>query len=159
MAAIVAKRINLPGARDKEAEEAAERLADEQARAARLVLHREQVSGYQDAARTYLVRFARGVTLWQEKGWAWATPAPATSPESWPPLAKTLWLREQFEYCMAALAQLWIGTKVMWCSACNEDAPCPEDAYRWACLQHTKSNVLATGAAEMLFGIAREVER
>lgn len=123
-----------------EAEET--RLAREEETDRRAELMRvaaEQLISYQDIALNALNRFARGWEMRQKHGWTWEAPDLEADPETWPPLAKVLWLLDQANAAVSAAQFLGhFREQPEWCPSCHPDEQETPKGYRWAvCPLHT----------------------
>ena len=90
-------------------------------------LAHEQQAEMRVVAIVAMQRFGKGAVLWAENDWQWVEPDWEADPESWPPLAKLLWL---FDRALNGLSQAqalgamkaWYG----WCKGCHPDEEKPD---------------------------------
>lgn len=99
-------------ARDEETDERAELIR----------ASAEQLVRYQDIALTAMNRFARGWMMRQEQHWEWEEPDLEADPETWPRLAKLLWL---FDQAYSAVGACQFNAAVgreqpEWCPECHD---------------------------------------
>lgn len=84
-------------------------------------------------------RFGKGARLWTEKDWQWEEPDWDANPETWPPLAKLLWLHIRAETALSHAQFLsHLVTQPGWCASCHAG----EERPKWArsfyiCPDHT----------------------
>ena len=103
-----------------------------------------------------LTRFANGWLKYREKGWKWEEPDWDTDPETWPPLAKVMWL---YVRSHDAITQAqWLRHMTAhpgWCRECHdgEDRPlgwtgtyhvCPRHVSN-RCVEHLVGGLLHEG--------------
>jgi len=84
-----------------------------------------------------LARFSRGFLKYVEKHWEWVEPDWDTDPETWPPLAKLLWLNDRVIQLGSQMNWLrHFPGKPGWCGDCHPDEELPEGWQRVTCLDH-----------------------
>lgn len=121
-------------------------------RAERMKLCAEQLVAHQDAAAELLNRFARGWLMRQEKGWTWEEPDYEADPETWPPLAKVLWLLDR-GYSEMSGAQFMVHFRQSpeFCPNCHPDEPMPKGYHQAMCSAHNNRTVIGVLARGMGF--------
>lgn len=86
-----------------------------------------QLLQYREQAIVALRRMGKGLVLWQEKGWQWEEPDWAADPESWPPLARLLYLLHRSQTAMTRANWLrHFKEHPEWCTECQPEAPSPQ---------------------------------
>lgn len=109
-----------------------------------------------------VVRFGRGVSLWQERGWEWEEPDWGSDPETWPPLARILYLHKtvlRIEHDLGFLEAA--GAKEPICQECVPERPGHARYVRVLCEEHAKKFIVwsVQYIAHTLFGSPGLAER
>lgn len=85
---------------------------------------RSQLEAHQAQFIAFIKRLGKGGALWEEKGWEWQEPDWSSDPETWPPVAKILYL-----YCRAKHEQVKANYRShyslapAWCRECGGEKP------------------------------------
>lgn len=97
-------------------------------------------------------RFGKGGSLWATKGWGWEEPDWAADPETWPPVAKLLWLFDRMVNVEGRLGMLrHFSASPEFCDSCG---PKPGEHYRLTiCDMHGSIEGVKTMARD-LYGAA-----
>lgn len=109
-----------------------------------------------------VVRFGRGVSLWQERGWEWEEPDWGSDPETWPPLARLLYLHatlQRIEHDLGFLEAA--GAKEPICQECFPQRPDHNRYVRVLCEDHARQFLAwsVQAFAHHLFGSPGVTER
>ena len=107
-----------------------------------------------------LQRFGKGARLWAEKQWSWEEPDWAASPETWPPLAKLLWLHVRGVNALEHAQFLrHMTTQPGWCAGCHpgEERPAWARSF-YICPDHIDYPAQVRTLAAALFAGATEGE-
>ena len=106
-------------------------------------------------------RFGKGARLWVEKQWSWEEPDWTASPETWPPLAKILWLHVRATYALSHAQFLrHLTTQPGWCAGCHpgEERPAWARSF-YICPDHIDYPSQVRVLAAALFAGATEGDR
>lgn len=106
-------------------ENAEEKAQEDEAKAAREAERLTQIAACRRDAMDVIGRMGKGMMLWQERQWSWEDPMPESEPETWPPVAKLLWLHARLDWLLHDLEVLISMGDPMWCDPCRGTAGFP----------------------------------
>lgn len=119
-----------------------------------------QLLAHREAMVATLKRLGRGAGLWAERGWEWDEPDWDASPETWPPVAKILWLLGQwYDHWQHATFLIHLREHPGWCLDCHEGAPRPDGWNVWTCPEHSDPRAVKRLAENFGFSIGHGGER
>lgn len=140
----VAPRVEEP-AQESTAEDVAARRGELEAEG------RAQLAANRDVFRETLTRLARGIELWNERGWTWEEPNWTLPPEQWPPLARLLRLFVVANEASAnAMMLRHFPGHPRWCEACHPGEDRPAGYAKEWCLEHIPAAAVGTLARDVL---------
>lgn len=116
-----------------------------------------QLVSYQEQAIALFKRIGKGGALWEERGWEWTEPDWSVDPETWPPVAKLLWLFARLKHCQREANYLRHYAKwAQWCAVCGGEKPVNYETK--LCVNHMDWVKQVKAIAGDLFGWAEVVE-
>lgn len=97
----------------------------------------KQLAEFRSEAITVIQRLGKGAAKWAEKGWEWEEPDWDEPPESWPPVAKILYLLTVVEVLREKTSMhRWYTAWPEWCPDCHRDEKRPKGHQQTHCLEH-----------------------
>lgn len=117
----------------------------------------EELEGYRAGAIDFMQRFGVGASRWAEKGWQWKEPDWTADPETWPPIAKMLYLHLRYDALLTRANFARHFMKPSYCPSCSAR---PSMAHgQWACPEHTDWVTHVRRLAADLFADAAGADR
>lgn len=112
----------------------------------------DQLEAYRQEAAFFMQRYGAGAARWAERGWTWQPPADwTTDPETWPPLAKLLYLYLRGDALITRANMLrTFRERPHYCPQCG-DRPTSHHQ-QWDCPAHTDWALHVQRLAADLFG-------
>lgn len=99
-------------------------------------------------------RLGKGAGKWAERGWEWEEPHWAASPESWPPVARILYLLVLLDAARQKTSTMrWYSAWPEFCSVCQPNDKRPKGHRSEPCLTHWPVVRQVKAYAANLFGI------
>lgn len=113
-------------------------------------INQEQLANLREGWRELSLRAGRGMVLWHDREWEWEEPDWDADPETWPPLAKVLWVYVRMRLTEERLQYAAHGFGPAWCHVCNDDAEMPKGYHHSTCPGHSPLAGMVANFAEHL---------